>query len=356
MANLLAIPNFVAGANDALATIDVYAKTTRNVVNKIQDIAKLFDVDLTSILKGGDLLAQAFPLIKSIKDGLIQLNPENLVARLTGLAKSIGGAIREMGGEFIDKLVNLDVVKDVYARVDGVISKIKDVSFQSLSAISQMVTDITGDPNLFKIQDKAAAAALFTGLIKEASSKGIANTFKAVVSKITDPQVLNSVIANVLPDTIKSSDIQMLRSIVSSDGNKITKLLDSRLLDKFATGYSFGLGFEPKDVQKAFTEVRETFNLIDPLWNRYKNITSDINVDTVLADVSLITKASKDFKDGLMSYIKQNHTELETEDKLLSLGTVFNTHGVESELKQLFPFQIKFDNTTTKATTFPIQM
>lgn len=343
VATLLATPNFIAGVNDKLAAIDVYAKNTKAVVNKIQDIAKLFDVDLTSLLKGGDAIAQAFPLIKSVKDGLIELNKENLVARLTGLSKNVANAVKQMGGEFFDQLGNVQLIKDVAATVDGVTSYLKDVSYASLSAISDLVSQVTGDPTLFRIQDKEAAAALFTGLIKEASSKGISNTFKAVVSKIKDSDVLNSVIANVLPDVIDKSDVRMLASIVQSDGSKVTRLLDSRLIDKFASKYSFGLGFEPSKVQQAFKEVRETFDLINPSWNRY--ITPVQNGIARLANATVITQASADFKKGMLDYIKLNNQDLPTEDKLLSLGTVFDSVSVDVELQKRFPFHVKPTNT-----------
>lgn len=334
---ILAKPNFVAGINNKLIAVDVYKKNNTSIVNKIQDISKLFDVDLSNVLKGGKYIESAFPIIKSVSGNLIEINKDNLIGRMAGLSKGIGGSIKELGGGFVDKIKNVEILNQVYTKIDGISTQVRGTSYDGLSSVSELISNVTGDPKLFTVQDKDATTALYTGLIREASSRGIPNSFKAVVGKIEDPVILNSVISNILPDTIKTSDVRMLRSIVGSDNTNVTRLLDPGLIGKFAKGYEFGKGFEENQQDTEFAMMLESFEVIDGKWSRKE--VKETNLETLIADATKVSSSSTDFKEGLLNHIKINEN-LPLEDKLLSLGTVYNQDDVNMSLSYIFPFNV----------------
>ncbi len=343
---LLAKSNFVAGINEKLAVVDVYTKQTRDVVNKIQSIANMLDTDLTNILRGGGIIDAAFPIIDKVTGGQLTINAENLVARLSGFSKSVVSQVKSLGTDFANKLGDIKVFNDVYSTIDGVVSKVSSTTYEGLDSVARLVTDITGDSNLLKITDKDATAALFIGLIKEASDKGIPNSFKAVVDNIGDNTVLNRVIENILPDAISRSDIKMLASIKDWDTSSITKILDIDLIDKFAKEYKFGLGFDDNDSLLAIGELINTFDNIKDTWKSFN--ASEGGVITRLPNASTIAQGSKDFKEGILNYIRENEN-LSDDDKLLALGTVFDYSDVNRQLAWLFPFNVGNDYNVTSA-------
>lgn len=334
---LLAKPNFVAGINDKLAAIDVYTKNNRNIVNKIQDIAQLFDVDLSNILRGSKFIEDAFPVITNVTNNLIEINKENLVARIAGLSRSIGGSIRTLGSDFEDKLRSYEPLDQVYSKVGEIISQIRDVSYEKLSDISELVSNITGNTEFFTIEDKDAASAMFIGLIKEASANGIPDSFSSVISAIHDRDVLNNVINNVVPVAIDRSDVRMLKSIVESDDSNLVRMLGQDTIKKFTAKYVFGNGFGENQQVEEFRMLKETFDSINELWNR--KIVFEMGSEVEIADATIITTASPDFQEGLINHIKTNEN-LDLNDKLLAVGTLYRQEDVDKALAHLFPFHV----------------
>lgn len=343
---LLAKSTFVSGINDKLIALDVYTKDNKNIVNKIQDITKAFDVDLTNILKGGDFIESNFPIIKDIKGELVNINVDNLVARVASSIPDVTGTLRSIGDGVLGKIKEYAPLQEVFTTVNGIATQVKEAAYTGLADVSKMIGEVTGNVDIFKVIDKDAVSAMYSGLIKEASALGIPDSFSAVVSSISDNKILSNVIKNILPTVIGETDVRMLQSIVGADISKITRILDTDLIGKFVKGYSFGNGFGEGEEQAQFKMAKESFDSIDELWN--KKIVPEMGVEAFISDVSKITSSTTDFKEAILGYIKQEPM-LEITDKLMSIGTLYKEVDVESEIAKNFPFFAKADVTTPKS-------
>lgn len=335
---LLAKSNFLAGVQEELIAIDVYGKNDASVVNKIQDVAQLFDVDLTNILKGGQFVEKDFPIIEDVSEGLLNINKDNLVTRIAGVSSSIGSALQSVKAGIENQLSNVQALGDVYSKVNGIISKIQNADLTDINSLTKLVSDVTGDSRLLEVVDKAAETGLYVGIIKEAASKGIPDALGAVVDTIKDQEVLNGVIKNILPSTINTSDVRMLASIVDSDISKISELFDKNYLKKFINDYSFGKGFNDNEEIKAFTLLKETLDIADSLWSK-KSIIED-SIESIIPDITKIASSSDDFKNGLLGFIKEDE-DLPLNDKLLALGTTYSQDDVDRSLSLIFPFNVR---------------
>lgn len=335
---LLAKSNFIAGLDEKLAVVDAYTKQTRDVVNKVQNIAKMIDADIANILRGGNIIDKAFPIIDKYTGTELTINKDNLVARLTGFSKSVTNQIKSMGDGLIDKISNVTLFNDVYSSVDGVLTKITSTAYDGLGSVAQLVNDITGSPNIMKIIDKDSTSAVYIGLIKEATEKGIPNSFKAIVNAIDDKTILNKVIGGILPDVIKNSDIKMLASITEWDSSSVSRLLDTDLINKVASKYEFGFGYDEGTDVAAIKDLTTSFDSIKSDWKSFEVVEN--GTDTELPNALTVILGSSGFKEGILNYIKNDDTVKEN-DTFLALGTVFYPTTVESQLQSLFPFNIK---------------
>lgn len=338
---LLSPTTFRTGINDNLATLDIYNKNNTNIVNSIQSIGRLYDVDLTNVMRGGALISRHFPIINKIggeANQLVSVNTNNLIARISSISKNISSSVSSMGSGFLDSVKNSGAMQSVYTVVDGIRSEVTKVDLSSLKPIVKTIQEVAGDPALMGLVDRGSESALYIGLISEASRHGIPNSFSSVVGGISDLSVRNNVIQNVLPYTVTNSDVRMLQSIAMNDTSSMSFLGKISVLRDFISRYRSGFGYNKNESYTEFSDMYSTFNAIHPDWNK-KTITN-AGADTTILDLSKITAGSADFKESLENYFKINENDT---DLLMILGSVFKKTTVEDELKKMLPLLVLHD-------------
>ena len=338
--SLLAPSVFKTKPNDKLATLDVYSKNNTEIVNKIQDIAKMFDVDVTNIMKGGAIISKNFPIVNKALgqvNDVLKVNTDNLVARISSISKNVSSYVGQLGDNFSKTISNLPIAQEVYTVVDGVRSRVGEVDFSALKPIVNTIQEITSDTGLMQLIDLDAETALYVGLISEATNNGISDGFGAVVEVLDNPIVRNNVIKNVLPFAINSSDVRMLESIINSDLSKSSILDGIGLISDFSRRYRSGYGYSRNESHIEFDTLYRTYRKIHPEWN-LKTVLVNGSEETIL-DISKITDSSEDFKSSLLNYFKIKD-EVDEDDLFLTLATEYGKTTVEEELKKMLPMLV----------------
>lgn len=338
--NLISPSVFMTKPNDALATLDVYTKNNGQIVNKIQDIARMFDVDSTNLMKGGAIISKHFPVITKLTDSYgqtLKVNTENLVARISSISKNVSSSISQLSDSFGKTISELPLTQQVYSVVDGIKSRVGNVDLSGLKPIVSTIQEVVGDRDLMQLVDLDAETALYVGLISEASNNGIANSFKSVVGSLNDPYVRNSVIRNALPYAVNTSDVRMLQSIIEGDFSRNSLLDNTSLITDFSRRYKSGYGYGENEDNVEFNDLYNTYYQIHPEWNK-KTLVIDDNEEEVF-DISKITDSSAEFKQSLLNYFK-NKDQANEDELFMTLATVFEKTTVDEELKKMLPMLV----------------
>lgn len=338
---LLSDSVFMTKPTDSLATLDVYTKNNREIVNKIQDINRIFDVDSTNIMKGGALVTESFPVLSSKTGESLKINSENLTARISSISRtvssSLGGLSSGIMGGIKNTIGDIKLPDQVYSIVDGVKSTVSSVDFSGLAEVTNVIQNITGNTELMSLVDPNAEASLYIGLISEASHMGIPDSFSSVVDNLTNPDVKGLVMKNVLSYAIDNSDVRMLSSMVDVDDEGNLHFSLDNVIQEFSSKYKQGFGFDKKEQVEEYALLRSTFYNMYPDWDKKSVINNGGSTD--ILDISKLTRSSKDFKESLLSYL--NFTDEPNSDEvMMALIKVFGYTTVERELKSMFPYLI----------------
>jgi len=335
---LLAAPTFKTGPNDQLATLDVYNKNNAQIVNKIQDIAGIFNSDSTNIMRAGAIISKNFPVITNKVGDLISVNKENLVARISAISRTVSSKVSELGDSFTSGIKDVPLFNEVYTAVGNVYSKVTDVDLGALKPIVSTIQDLAGDANVMQLVDRDSEAALYIGIISEASRNGIPDSYSGVVSLLDNPTVRNTVIRNVLPYAIDTSDVRMLASILDSDTSSMALLSSLDLIRSFSQKYKSGYGYGENEEYLSFESLYASYNKINDIWNK-KTVIENGEEKTIL-DLSKIMDSSNDFKMSLLNYFKIKEDD---PDVMLSFINAFSKTTVEEELKKMLPMLVLHD-------------
>lgn len=334
--NLLAASVFLTKPNDKLATLDVYNKTNRSVVNSIQDIARLFNVDSTNIMRGGALISQAFPALQSVAGGL-SINVDNLTARISSLSKTVSSALSQAGAGIAGAIGSIKLPDSVYSVINGVKSEISSVNITGLNQLTGLVQNITGNRTLMQAVDPTAEASLYLGIISEATRNGIPNSYNSVLSQLTDPTVKGLVSNNAVNYAIQSSDTRMLSSIVGNSSTGSLLNLGINIVQAFSSNYRSNYGYDEINSTQEFSDLTTTYTQIDPNWNT--TTVTEAGSSTTVIDISSIVGATSDFEEKLLAYLKFRDNASDQQN-MMALATKFGKTTVDIELKKMLPYMV----------------
>lgn len=336
--NRLASTVFATGPQDSLATIDVYSKKNATIVNSIQDISKKYDTDLASVLRGGDWLSNSMPVIANVAQGLITINKDNLISRIGSLSNSINSAFKSLPNDLKDSVLGAagDGTGKALVTLAGVATAVSRTNFTNLQSVGQLINGIAGNSNLIKIDDKDSFAGLLVGTIKEATRYGIPNSVGAILSTVGDSDTLSRVIAGIMPDVIRTSDVRSLFSLADSANKHMVPLINRYLVDDFSKNYRSGFGYAPNELLVEYQMMMDAFKNLDGLWDIKMRYFDDDTSEEVL-DLTRVLAASSDFQEVMKASLK---VSADPRDKFFALASIFQQTNVYQEVKNLLPLSV----------------
>lgn len=331
----LAQPTFFTGPNDTLAVQNPYT-AGGGVVNAIKDELSNLGISIPDVLKGGKALAGLLPIITGLKNGTLLTNPINLVTRLLASSSQITSAFKLLGPDLQSELTaGLKTLGPVAVTLAGVTQQLKVTNFNNLNSIGNFINSFTNGAANLGIVDKDSIASIIGGIVKQAGGYGITGTFGAVMTGITDLEVINKAAGLSLPSVISNGDIASLSQIASSLSPGGVSLINPSALSQFGSLYSrlgsigTGNGNAPATDSSTFASVMGAFNSANSAWN-----TCTRNGSTT-TDLTTLTGVSSDFSDMMGNAVMTLPEQSEQQD--YALAGLYGAQDVSSSIAENFP-------------------
>jgi hypothetical protein len=346
-ANQLASPSFLTGPRDNLVAIDVYSGTAGGIVNAIQSLEQKYNVDLIGMLRAGQAAAQLLPVVEGIANGRLLLNPQAAIARLLTASNALVSAV---GGTGISSAFNAlsstvqgtigaagQVLGQVEATVGGVVSTIANGAISDIQGLGQLINGFANDAGAFLMVDTHALAGMAAGVINQCAHYGIAGAFDKMISNITNPMVLNSIIAQTLPNLIRTGDLASLQSLSLIASSVGIAAVNPRMLSDFTRSYNrllSGSAMQAMPYQdgQTYTQMINTFNTANPTWNAYSRSSGATDDDAI--DLTSLQGGSDDFAGVLASGV-MNSTD--PTEQMYGLAVAYPRSDVDTDLKTMYP-------------------
>lgn len=338
MAGGLASSSFSAGAKEVAATVDVYAKTTRDTINSIQDVRKLFDTDLLESFRGGNFAGGLRPIIKGIDSLGLILDKSALVTRLLGSNPRLMAGFKKLTGGIGDAITKMYEAKDgIFATVNGVVQKVSAAAVENVKALGGLIGDVVGDAWDFVVDDKDGLSTFYSGLIKEAQELGIPNSFKEIIATVRDPNLINRITQKVIPGIVGTSDVGGLLAAAVGTSKGVLTALNPQILSDFSRKYMSPLNGTTRDLQRKGNDIFRAFDAVDKGWDKMDRILGDGERDSIF-DLSMLQNSSKDAKEAIRSGIAIPAPDLEKKDRdFYTLAETYKPVSVHEEIKKDFP-------------------
>lgn len=334
----IAKSTFVAGAKDVVATVDVYAKTANTAVNSIQDIRKLFDTNLLESFRGGNLGQGIRPIIKGVNAVGLIIDKASLLERLVGSNPRLMASFKKLSGGLGDAIsASLQVKDGVFATVAGVVTKIKDTAVSSVKSLGNLIGDVVGDAWDFVVDDKDGITGFYSGLIKEAQSLGIPGAFKAIISTIRQPGLINRITQNLIPSIVGNSDTAGLLAAAVGTSKGVLTALNPQILSDFSRKYVNPINGTVRDLQSKGNNLFRAFDAVDKNWDKFDRLLSDGSTEKV-TNLTLLQNSSKDAKEAMHTAILLPDSDLDPKNRdFYTLANVFKPVSVHEEISKDFP-------------------
>lgn len=336
----LAVPSFVAGAQDDLATADVYTETQDTPINSIpDDLSSSFDDSALLGLRGGKAMMDSAD--SALTDAMPSIDLGEVSSRMESVSGDVAGGLRDMSGAGAASLLgnigaNIPSIP-LAATVDGVTANLPSTtSFTDASAIGGMINGLSGSPTAFSLSDPSAMVGTLTGVISAATSMGIPNAFGQVMKysgistsvAALDRQSITRIAAAVLPGVIQSADLHSLSSIADTMASGALKMLAPNVINNFGSAYRAPAGSTVRDYQSTYSTAMTTFPKIDPTWNQASR--GDTSIPSILSLQGASSSMQKVIKVGAL--MSDDPTE-----KLQLLAGKYPPQSVDQCLSDAYP-------------------
>lgn len=334
----LASSTFSAGAKETVATVDVYAKNARTVVNSVQDIRKLFDTDLLESFRGGNLGSGIRPIIKGVNSLGLIIDKASLLQRLVGSNPRLMAGFKKLSGTLSDAIGSMVGAKDgIFATVGGVVSKISAAAVGSVKQLGSLIGDVVGSAWDFVVDDKDGISGFYSGLIKEAQNLGIPGVFKEIISTVRDPNLINRITQKVIPSIVGTSDLGGLLSAAIGTSKGVLQALNPQLLSDFSRKYTSPANGMLRNLQSQGNGIFRAFDAVDKNWDKFERVLGDGTKETA-TNITLIQNSSKDAQDAIRTATYRQDPDVKSDNRdFYSLANVFKPVTVHEEIKKDFP-------------------
>ena len=345
MAGPFASSTFSTGAKDTYRAVDVYSQSGGAPITSYQEKTG----DTSSLMglfgSGKDASYNALSLAKNTvaygKGVTVGNGTKDSLDRAIGGLGAIGSGLRggASAGLLGTLMSNIGPSQNIYATVGNTVSRLKSGQLPDIRTVTDLINKAsgaaTGSP-LINITDTNSIVGMTAGLVTQATQYGIPNSFSQLTKNLTNnPTILAGVIDKALPYVTKMGDVGTLKEMALADAGMV-KMSNPNILGDFSFNYRTEEGTTGVAQVAAFSNIKETFTAVDPMWDK---ATTKVNVDGVLSDVvrpniSTMATASSDFKRLFKQGALQSNVP---EDKLFLLADLAPAADVRSQLMTNFP-------------------
>lgn len=332
----LATPTFLSGPQDDLASVDVYDQKSLEVINSIQDLQDEQELSLYDSLRGGAAGAMDTDTILQSYSGAGELvvNKDNLIKRLSATSSSVLSGIRNISNQ-VAGAINKAIPGNapLLAKVGTIVKQVQSTNLHSLASIGGTIANLTGNPQLFSLQDQGAQIGLYSGLVQEASRLGIPNSFGELMAAVENPYILRQVALQALPTIVGTSDIHSLGAMAEQLARGNVKHMLPQVVQQFASSFQRTTVLPAHEQKHEWGQIQDTFDDIDPDWRTCRRELDDGTTEEVLS-LHNLSSASEELR---QSCTMNALVSEDPDEQLLVLANVFDPVTVDEHLGQEFP-------------------
>ena len=342
----LAATTFASGADDKLATADVYSISNEEPINSVQD-----PVD-SNVLKNAESLrkagGEAFQKALKEKEKLSSLitNAGNTTAidkaalgRLSNISSELNPGLssnlRNISGTTLstisENISNLDLITSPSVSIGGITSKISTEDISTISNLGSLINEVGCDALGFLMNDLSALSGLYSGIINMANKLGIPNIFGQMMSCRTDKNLINQVGNNSFKGISNSSDVGSLTSLGQLTSPGSVRMCNPDLVDNFSSNYKYSNGSTNANESKRMDSLFSAYDTLDPNWNTTTRRMPTGN--TNIYSIAKMTGSSNNLKTSITNKVL---SDVVGKNSLLSLVNVYGKTNVNSQVSRNF--------------------
>lgn len=348
---------FARTPDEATVVADVYKKLDDTTLNSFQDFS-VTGLDLQNQF-GFLSKSTAGNLLKSASDNSLTLNTESLTDKVSSAFSDEYSKAKSLVSGLMDGSISISATlksttnsvtgllrkaSDVYYTVNGVVSAVKNGNTKDLRGIVNTLNAVAGRTSVL-LSANGALGGIMTGLVGEAGSLGIQDSFGIVAAGIRDAgnitntsQMMYQVASGSLPGAISRGDLRSVASMVDQLGTGSVSMMNPsvvKLISKNNTA-SYSAADIGGDAGQ-FVQYSGAYQKMDPTWNSssWAPVTSDGSAPAPIKDLSCLMGASPGTQDVFITGAKLSANP---DDKYYSALSAFGApKTVDSELAARYP-------------------
>lgn len=345
----LAETTFAAGADDSLATADVYTINNENPINSVKDPVDDTVLNNAESLRkaGGEAFQKALDAKKQLtslltNSGNTSVVDKQALSRLSNIPSAdnpgLADNLRNIKGTTLstisEDISNSDLINTPSVTIGGVTSKIDKDSLPEASSLGSLVNEIGCDALGFLTTDMSALSGLYSGIIKLANMLGISNIFGQMMSCRTDKNLINQVGNNSVGSITKSSDVGSLLSLGQLTSPGAISTCNPNLISDFSSNYKTGSGVTSAEESKRMDDLFSAYDTLDPNWNYSirQPVNNNGNTQSIYS-IAKMTGSSSNLKTAIANKVLSGSGG---NNSLLNLVNVFGKTNVNSQIKNNF--------------------
>ncbi|WP_233874279.1 hypothetical protein [Paraburkholderia adhaesiva] len=343
---VLANPGFLTGPADSLAAIDVYSGTAAGIVNSIQSLAAKYDVNLLGMLRAGAAAAQLLPLVQSVANGQLLMNPQNTIARILTASNTL---VQAVSGGTVNSAVSAlsptaqasltspaQVIGSVQASVGGVVSSIANGAITDIQSLGRLINAFSGSSSFMMI-DNQALGGVAASVINQCASLGVSGVFAPLVSQITSPTVLSAIVSQTLPSLVSTGDLASLQSLAATAGPAGIAAVNPMVIAQFVQTYNRNASGALSQATPAldtltYVQMINVFDTASPSWKICTRSSTRPDDDAI--DISSLIGGTDDFNSVLAAGVS---SATDPDEQLYGLAATCPLTDVDTLLKNQYP-------------------
>lgn len=339
MVSPIALPTFVTGPDDKLATIDPYKIASSQVVNEIGSLLGGVNIDIASDLSGFSKLD-----ISSITKGILSnaklpISQKELLGKVTSAFPNIASNIKTMdiGLKNIISGGMSSLTSSIGISGSGISGLINVGNLDIANQFKDYLGNITGNLGGLNISNLSEQVNLYGSAIKTALNLNISGVTKDIFSVVADRQVFSLLSKELAPSLINSSAATDLFNLANKlTGSSLSSSYPSILSD-FSNKFNKSNFFSGVTNVDTYTQIMDTYDCVAPDWNTYSRSGDDTGGGTGDGNIFNVSKLVSS-SDDLTKVISGGVSGSSTSKDLVNLVAQFaNKKSVVDQLKSQFP-------------------
>jgi len=279
---------------DTVMAKDVYSVNDSSGINAIFGAAKGVATDVVDgIRKRPGILAEVVQLAGM---GTGKLTKADMTQRVISILGSGGNsALKKLSDTTLNTIfgamgVSAETTKDIKVALGAATQVVGYSNVTDVQSMTSLLGMIAGNSELAKAFDLEAEAALFTGILSQATSMGAFQAFDMIKEHANDDYTWQSAYQASAGQAILASDLTILNKIIDELGSDKVLADNPNAAEQLISSYRFANGVTADQYPAKWTELNTTLNKLDVHWWQY------LRSGTWIANLGVFYKASADAK------------------------------------------------------------